>query len=488
MKKINLDIMRNIFMALLSLAVSTGISAQIYNTGILHIGNGITLSSLGDFTNTVTADYLNNGSMYISGNIVNDQTSLPSGTGTTFLDGTSAQTLGGSADFRTFSLSLNNASGLTLSRRLGIGDGAGGTLSFLAGTITTGTSTQDVYFHPGSSYSGFDATHHIIGFVTKSGNTDFTFPIGDGSHTADVALTSLSGAADFQVIYAGTPYSTYTLSSPLVSVSRKEWWEIAQTSGAATAKVTLKWNDARNPVPHGDPAHLVVAHFTSGSWHSEGGSSPDPMGNAIGSIGPSNDVASFSPFAIGSTTVALPIILSAFTVTGKDCRAVLSWRTATEQNAAGFDIQQSINGIDYTSLAYISAKRSPSDYALNVDQDTRQAWYRLRMVDQDGSSIYSPIAGVSLDCNHEGLEIYPNPPDPGAIVTAKLTSPVNRGTTTLQVFDMNGGAVYSINVQVNEGVNSYALPTAAWAPGAYILQITGNGWKSPYANFLLRRN
>lgn len=488
MKKIKLDIMRYISVMLLLAAVHAGARGQIYNTGILHIGSGITLSSMGDFTNTSTADYLNNGFMYISGNIVNDQPSLPAGAGTTFLNGTSPQTLGGAADFSTFSLTMNNALGLTLSRRLGIGDGTAGTLTFLAGTITTGTGSQDVYFHPGSGYTGFDATHHIIGIVTKSGNADFTFPIGDGSHQADIDLTSLSGTADFQVIYAGTPYSTYTTSSPITSVFKKEWWDIQRTAGTATAKVTLKWDDTRNMLNHTDPAHLVVAHFTGGSWQSEGGSSSDPMSSSTGSIGPSGDVATFSPFAIGSTTVTLPIVLSSFTVTGKDCRAALAWHTTTEENAAGFEIQQSINGIDYTELAYMSAKGTASDYALSFAQDTRQAWYRLRMVDLDGKSVYSPVAGLQLDCMQENLEVYPNPSEPGSVMTVRLTSPVGRGNVTLQVFDMTGKMVYSAGVQANDGVNSYTLPTAAWAPGTYIVLFTGNGWKSPYANFLLRRN
>lgn len=473
---------------LLIVVVHAGARAQIYNTGILHISSGTTLSSMGNFTNTSSADYLNNGSMYISGNIVNDQASLPAGTGVTFLNGTSPQTLGGAADFRTFSLTMNNASGLTLSRRLGIGDGAAGTLTFLAGTITTGTNTQDVYFYPGSGYTGFDATHNIIGFATKSGNSDFTFPIGDGSHQADIDLTALSGTADFQVIYAGTPYSTYTISSPLTSVFKKEWWDIQRIAGSATAKVTLKWDDTRNTLNHTDPTHLTVAHFTGGSWHSEGGSSSDPMSSSTGSVGPSGDVSSFSPFAIGSTTVALPIILSSFTVTGKDCRAALAWHTATEENAAGFEIQQSTNGIDYTELAYMSAKGAPSDYALSVTQDTRQAWYRLRMVDLDGKSVYSTVAGLQLDCMQENLEVYPNPSEPGSVMTVRLTSPVDRGNVTLQVFDMTGKMVYSTGVQVSDGVNNYTLPTSAWAPGAYFVLVTGNGWKSPHANFLLRRN
>src|SRR6185312_5337756 len=103
---------------------------------------------------------------------------------------------------------------------------------------------------------------------------------------------------------------------------------------AATAKVTLKWDDARNTLNHVDPANLVVAHFTAGAWRTEGGSSGDGMGNSTGSVGPSNAISTFSPFTFGSTTVTLPIILGAFTVTDKDCHALLNWHTMIEDNAA----------------------------------------------------------------------------------------------------------------------------------------------------------
>jgi hypothetical protein len=484
--------MRYLLTLLMAVICCTSIEAQIYNTGILHITGGTMVSSLGDFTNSASADYRNDGEMYINGNIINDQPALPAGTGIMFLNGTTGQTLGGAADFRTFSLTMNNALGLTLSRRLGIGDGAGGVLSFVSGRIISGTGSQDVYFYSGSTYTGFDATHHIVGYVTRSGSTNFTFPIGDGTHTADLDLTALSAAADFQVLYTGSAYTDYTAAAPLLAknIYKKEWWDVHLAAGAATAKVTLKWNDARNTLIHTDPANLVVAHFAGGAWQNEGGSSASASGSSTGSVGPSNTIASFSPFTFGSTTVALPIILSMFTATDKDCQALLSWNTQLEQNAAGFDIQQSTDGSHYTSTTYVPAKGSPSDYATTIAQDTRHAWYRIRMLDLDGSYVYSPVANVQLNCITDGeyLQAYPNPLTIGAALNVKFTAPANRGTALLQLFDMSGKQVYGANVQVMEGLNSYSINTAGLPAGTYTVVVTGSGWKSPHAYLLLRRN
>jgi hypothetical protein len=456
--------------------------AQVYNTGILYVGSGNTLSTMGAFTNTATATYQNDGSVYINGNISNDEPALPAGAGTTYFNGTTAQTLSGSAYFRSFNVTLNNPAGLTLANRLAIGDGVGGSLAFTAGLITSGTNTQDVYFYPGSSYTGFDASHHIIGYTTKSGSSNFTFPIGNGVTTADLDLTNLSATSDFQVLYTGLGYGAYNATLPIVTggVFTKEWWDIHLAAGTATAQVTLKWNNARNFLNAADPANLVVAHFTAGAWQSEGGSSTASPGSATGTVGPSNAVATFSPFTFGSTTVPLPIVLGAFTVQGNDCRANLAWTTEIEENASGFDVQQSTDGVNYTTIAFVKAKGVPSAYSISIPQAVKEAFYRIGLEDLDGSIAYSGIADLSLNClsSLESLTVFPNPIAAGADITVKYTVPQTKGDAQLQIFDMTGKRIQSVVVQVSGGVNIYTISGAGLAQGAYTVFVVGDGWRS----------
>jgi hypothetical protein len=474
--------MRTLMLSSLLLLVFMGTHGQVYNTGILYVGAGNTLYTMGSFTNTAGATYQNDGSVYISGNISNDEPSLPAGAGTTYFDGTTAQTLSGAAYFRSFNVALNNPAGLTLSDRLAIGDGIGGSLTFMAGLITSGTNTQDVYFYPGSSYTGFDASHHIIGYTTKSGNTDFTFPIGNGVNQADLDLTGLSATADFQVQYIGRGYSLYTANAPIVAggVFTKEWWDIHLAAGAATAQVTLKWNNARNFLNAADPADLVVAHFVSGAWQSEGGSSAAAPGSSTGTVGPSNAVATFSPFTFGSTTVPLPIVLGSFTVQGNDCRANLAWTTEIEENANGFDVQQSTDGINYTTVAFVKAKGVASSYNISIPQAVKEAFYRIGLEDLDGSIAYSGIADLTLNClsSLESLSVYPNPMTAGTDITVKYIVPQTKGEAQLQIFDMTGKRVQSVLVQVSGGVNIYTVSSASLAQGVYTIFVVGDGWRS----------
>ncbi len=462
-------------------------NAQFYNNGTLYVNTGGTLYVNTSFTNDVGGGWQNNGMTYLGGNVTNNQTSMTAGTGTVVFNGTSPQTISGSAPFRAFNITVNNPAGLVLANRLGIGDGTGGTLVFTAGSITSPVSTQDVYFYPGSGYSGYSATNQVIGFVTKSGNTDFDFPIGDGTHQADILISGLSGTADFQALYTGTGFSTNVVTPPLVpnGVFQQEWWDLEQVAGASGAQVSLKWNDARKTLNHTNPGSLVVAHFTGGVWTSAGGSSADPAGSSTGTVGPSNTLSSFSPFTFGSTATPLPITLGTFTVEDDNCQASLTWNTTAELNAASFDIQQSADATNFVTIANIKADDTAATYHTTVAQQTRQAFYRLKMVDIDGTATYSGIDALTLSClpQAQRLSIYPNPLVSAANLTAHLYTPDAKGQAQIQVIDASGRRVYTMAVTVNSGDNLYSLPASGLAQGNYNIVVLGDGWRSDVISF-----
>jgi hypothetical protein len=474
--------MKRLLLYLMTAFGCTAATAQFYNNGTLFIGNSGVLYINSSYTNTAAADYQNNGTVYITGNLVNSQAAMAAGTGRTYFNGVSAQTLSGAQPFRNLNINIDNADGLTLSNRLAIGNGTAGLLTFTDGTITTGTSTEDVYFYPGSSYTGYDSLHGVIGYVTKSGNTDFDFPLLTGTHPADLELSSLTGNADFQVLYTGSGYGQYNTDGSLVpgGVFGGEWWNVARNAGTAGGEVTLKWDDARKPMMHTQPSDLVVAHFTGGSWTNAGGTSSSPANSGVGTVGPSNSLSSFSPFTFGSTGVPLPIILSSFTVTDENCKAFLTWTTSLEQNAVSFDIEQSTDAISYNTVGNVRANDAPSTYHATVAQATQQAYYRLRLNNLDGSIVYSNIDELTLSCltGADRLSIYPNPLPAGGMAIVNLTTSVNRGAVNLQVYDAQGRKVYSAMVSVTSGLNQFNIPARGLAQGIYSVILVGNDWKS----------
>ncbi|TAG39387.1 MAG: LamG domain-containing protein [Cytophagia bacterium] len=119
---------------------------------------------------------------------------------------------------------------------------------------------------------------------------------------------------------------------------------------------------------------------------------------------------SFSQFEIGSTSSPLPITLLSFE--GKrtnENNVLLQWKTATELNNKGFEIESSKNSTSFTKIAFVDGAGNSTNirnYQFNV-QNSDDTYYRLKQIDFDGSFSYSSIIFV------KGIEnivnVYPNP-------------------------------------------------------------------------------
>jgi len=107
-----------------------------------------------------------------------------------------------------------------------------------------------------------------------------------------------------------------------------------------------------------------------------------------------------------------PIILSSIKVRlANNETSVLSWTAQSEINANHYEIERSENGINFINRGNVNAIGSPiktQDYTYNdaINTNASTLYYRLKMVDNDGSYIYSNI--VSLKLNELNLT-YPNP-------------------------------------------------------------------------------
>src|SRR6185369_8464690 len=94
-------------------------------------------------------------------------------------------------------------------------------------------------------------------------------------------------------------------------------------------------------------------HWNGTSWEEASasanvsGTSPDLTVTALG-------VSSFSPFTFGSISGnPLPVKLISFTAKVSDNNAVLNWITATEKNNDHFNIERSIDGINFIKVGEV---------------------------------------------------------------------------------------------------------------------------------------
>ncbi len=147
------------------------------------------------------------------------------------------------------------------------------------------------------------------------------------------------------------------------------------------------------------------------------GGLPDPYIIVVNTTNPyaggrNSQAANFdNPFKTFVKT-ALPLKLLSFDgrIEGKIVR--LHWTTASEVNTDYFMMERSTDAVNYISIGKIKASAKPgSNWQYSFADESvgnKICYYRLRMIDKDGSFTYSPVCKVSWQDNLK-IAVYPNP-------------------------------------------------------------------------------
>lgn len=162
----------------------------------------------------------------------------------------------------------------------------------------------------------------------------------------------------------------------------------------------------------------------------------------------------------GSTP--LPVTLISFTVSKENETAQLKWSTSMETNSESFDIEHSLTGKSWKKVGNVPASGESSAEVKYSFMDANPAGgenlYRLKMIDADGTFAYSGIRSVSIELG-EGVVVYPNP------VADRLYLKVTDWTKIdkVQIFDLNGKAIFSSAKAPVEGIDVKNLPSGLYA-------------------------
>jgi hypothetical protein len=166
----------------------------------------------------------------------------------------------------------------------------------------------------------------------------------------------------------------------------------------------------------------------------------------------------------------LPVKLLAFTGIKDKNVHLLNWITATEQNASYFEVQYSANGNDFAAIGNVRAagnSNTPQYYDFTnqpTNQSTHQpiCYYRLKMIDFDGSFEYSNVITIKEDGKEVTIIAFPNPSETG-IFTLQGKS---FARTDAIVTNVLGQAIPTV-IQNNQ-LNLSTLPA-----GVYFVRIAG---------------
>lgn len=161
------------------------------------------------------------------------------------------------------------------------------------------------------------------------------------------------------------------------------------------------------------------------------------------------------------TYTPLPVTLISFSVSKQESAVRLMWKTSAEENSDRFNIERSLNGKAWEEIGTKNAN-GESASILNYSFDDVNPlsginYYRLKMIDKDGTYAFSSIRSIDMTDNEKSA-LYPNP------ATSSITIPNQEGNV-VNIYDVSGILKLTSTV-INGQINTQKL-----TDGIYVMQI-----------------
>lgn len=187
-----------------------------------------------------------------------------------------------------------------------------------------------------------------------------------------------------------------------------------------------------------------------------------------------------TPGAINYNQSALPVELSSFSATLLETGVKLNWRTETETNNYGFEIERKSNNSAWVTLNFVNGNgnsNSPKEYSY-IDNSAKvgKYSYRLKQIDNDGQYSYSKIVEVDLSkqIEYNLTQNYPNPFNPTTSISFTLPK---SGVVKLTVYNLLGQEIKTlVNGFKESGVHYINFNATDLNSGVYIYKLETLGF------------
>jgi len=171
-------------------------------------------------------------------------------------------------------------------------------------------------------------------------------------------------------------------------------------------------------------------------------------------------------YILGSSGYGLPVTMLSFEARKiSTTTAQLNWKTATEINNKGFEVQRSFDGNYFVNIGFVNGAGNSDvlkEYSTtDIPGKTGRVYYRLKQVDFDEHSKLSQIVSVVFD-KQGVIKVYPNP----ALhqVSIEGVDFYNR----IRLINADGRVVRE---QINNGQYLVSMSLDGCKSGMYILQL-----------------
>jgi hypothetical protein len=396
-----------------------------------------------------------------------------------------------------------------------VGETQGGTA--VTNCYSTGTVTGDCTFGFVAGFVGWIETYATIDKCYSTGNVNASGP--DGSACIDIA--GFAGAINDLGSGISNSYCTgnVTTTGDVSNVAGfiADIYEAASTVTIAYCYSTGVLSVAKTGATVGgficstDPGTTFTANF----WDAEtdGLTGTSSGSTNIGAVGRSTaEMTTDTTFinAGWSSSVwnrdaginngypylkwqnpsgtPLPVELSSFKATAASSSATLSWKTATETNNYGFEVERrlvgkTING-KWEKLGFVAGNGTSNvehTYSYSDASISSGTYaYRLKQIDNSGTFKYSSEAQITIAVPAVFAlgQNYPNPFNP--TTTIKYDIPVGTyGNTSIKVYDVVGREVATLVNETKEaGSYQVTFNASKLASGVYFYKLQAGSYSS----------
>lgn len=174
---------------------------------------------------------------------------------------------------------------------------------------------------------------------------------------------------------------------------------------------------------------------------------------------------------------SLPVTLISFEATKAAEANSIHWTTSAEINVSSFEVERSTDGRIFFTIGNVMpfGNGSSSNYQLNDDKRANRInYYRLKIIDKDGSVRYSTVKIIDNSVSYT-ISAFPNP------ATNKLSLKIDSDKNTdvqIEVIDQDGKAILTSRVHLAIGSTYHNINVTSFASGSYYVKLKTSGQQS----------
>ncbi len=192
-----------------------------------------------------------------------------------------------------------------------------------------------------------------------------------------------------------------------------------------------------------------------------------------------------------SDVTPLPVELTQFTAHCSNNSVVLAWSTSTETNNNGFEIQKSMDKMNFESIGFIQGNGTTTEkhsYSyIDKSAGIGISYYKLKQIDYSGTYKYSKIVEVNITnvpAKFDLSQNYPNPFNPTTVIRYAVPKSVH---VKLNIYNSIGERVKTlINENKKAGTYNVTFSGSYLPSGVYFYHLLAGEYSAVKKFVLLK--